>query len=211
MSDRTTYLENAWLNQVARGIDFTFPPELYVALLFAVTSSEAGTFDEVTLGDYTRITSSFGAPVDGIISSSANITFPQATAEYDGAVSHFALMDSGSGGNAFYIAPVGTGAPLTFTVEDSDLFTTPSSSFVNAHIVELKAATGLPLPVGSAEDTRYFIVSASGDNYRIAAAEGGVPIDVGSGAGWIRRLVPRTILLDDTAEFKSGSLQIIAS
>ena len=211
MSDRTNYLEDAWLNQIARGISFTFPPELYVGLLFAVTSSEAGTFDEITLGDYTRITASFGAPTDGVISSSANITFPQATAEYDGDVSHFALFDSGTLGNALYIAPVGTGAPGVFTVTDADLFTTPSHSFVNTHKVEVKSQSGLPLPVGLTEDTRFFIVSASGDNYRVAATEGGVPINVGSGAGWIRRIVPRTILTDDTAQFQSGSLQIIAS
>lgn len=213
MSDRTNFLENQWLDQIARGTPYLAPPELYVALLFAVTSSEAGTFNEVTLGNYTRQSASFGAPIDGIISSSANITFPQATAEYDGAVTHFALMDSGTvgSGNALYIAPVGTGLPQVFCVADDDLFTTPSHSFVDDQIVELKAATGLPLPVGTAEDTRFFIVSSSGDTYRLAATEGGIPVDVGSGVGWVRRLVPRTILTDDTAEFLSGSLQIIAS
>lgn len=211
MSDRTNYLEDAWLNQIARGIDFAFPPELYVALIFNVTSSEAGTFDEITTGAYIRQTASFGAPVNGVVSSSANLTFPQATAEWDGPVSHFALMDSGSNGNALYIAPVGTGAPNIFCVTDADLFTSPSHSLVNGHQVEVKSATGVVLPVGLAEDTSYFVVSQSVDEFRLAAIVNGVPIDVGSGAGWIRRLVPRTILTDDTAEFLSGSLQIIAS
>ena len=103
MSDRTTYLENAWVNQIARGIDFTFPPELYIALITNVTSSEAGTFNEVTGGSYLRVTGTFSAPNDGVISSSVDITFAQATAEW-GTVSHFAAMDSGSGGNALYIA-----------------------------------------------------------------------------------------------------------
>lgn len=211
MSDRTNYLEDAWLNQIARGIDFTFPPELYVALIFAVTSSEAGTFDEVTGASYVRQTASFGAPVNGVISSSANITFPQATGEYPAPVTHFALMDSGSDGNALYVAPVGTGAPKIFSVTDADLFTAPSHSLVDGNETEVKGATGLSLPVGLLEDTSYFIVSQSGDDFRVALTLGGVPVDVGAGVGWIRRLVPRTILTDDTAQFLSGSLQIIAS
>lgn len=211
MSDRTNYLEDNWLNQIANGIDFIFPPEMYVALVFNVTSSEAGTFDEITLGDYVRQSGTFGSPDEGVISSSANITFPQATAEWDGPITHFALMDSGSGGNALYISPVGTGASRIFCVTDADLFTAPSHSLVNGNQVEVKSATGLPLSVGLTEDTSYFIISQSGEDFRLALSVGGVPVDVGSGAGWIRRVVPRTILQDDSAEFLSGSLQIIAS
>ncbi len=209
MSDRTTYFENAMVNQILNGTAFTFPPEVYVALITAVTSSEAGTFDEVTGGTYSRVTGAFSAPLDGQASNSVDLTFAQATAEW-GTVSHYALMDSGSGGNPLTVSPVGTGDAKVFTVTDGDLFTVPSHSFANAQQAELKAALGLTLPVGSAEDTRYWFVSASGDNFRLAASEGGVPIDFGSGAGWIRRIVPRPVLIDDKVEFGSGSLTYIA-
>lgn len=208
MSDKTTYFENAMVNQIVNGIAFTFPSEVYVALAIAVTSSEAGTFTEVSTGGYARITGAFSAPLDGVASNSVDLTYAQATAEY-GTVSHYALMDSGSGGNALYVSPVGTGDARVFTVTDGNLFTVPSHSFADAQQAELKEALGIGLPVGLAEDTRYWFISASGDTFKLAASEGGAQIDVGSGVGWIRRIVPRPVLLDDKVEFGSGSLTLI--
>ena len=209
MSDRTIYLRNKWIDHIANDIPYDAPNEMYVALATFITSSVSGTFDEVVGPTYTRVTASISAPINGQASSSHNWNFPQATTEW-GTVAHFVMMDSGTlgTGNALYIMPLGTGTPSPFTVTDGDLFTVPSHSFVNQQQAELKPALGFNLPVGLAEDTRYFVVSASGDNLRLSLMEGGVPVDVGSGVGQIRRVATRLILPEDIAEFRSGSVNL---
>jgi hypothetical protein len=106
----TDYLENAtldfWLNGNSGA--YTSPSNLYVALFYGTAASvlaniEAGTFtDEITLGSYARTAVTFGSPSSGSISNDADVTFPTATANYDGAVTVLAVMDASTGGNALF-------------------------------------------------------------------------------------------------------------
>lgn len=79
----------------------TRPTGIWLALFTAVTNAEAGTGTEVSGGSYARVdvTSAFGASTDGAGSNTGAITFAAPTANW-GTVTHFALFDASSGGNA---------------------------------------------------------------------------------------------------------------
>lgn len=78
---------------------------IYVALFTGNTATvatnlEAGTLsNEITLGSYARQLVSFGSASSGSISNDATVTFPTATANYDGEVTALAIMETVTGGN----------------------------------------------------------------------------------------------------------------
>jgi hypothetical protein len=109
--------ENAVLNHLfRRGTDGTARNTLtqpgtngsagiYVALFSGSTATvaanlEAGTLtNEITLGSYSRQLVSFGTASSGTITNDATVTFPTATANYDGEVTALAVMETSTGGN----------------------------------------------------------------------------------------------------------------
>ena len=99
MAELSDYMENAIINQMRNvaGVQVA----VYVALFTAVTGLEAdsgwvGT--EVTGGAYARQLAGLSAASGGASSNGADITFPQATADW-GLITHAALMDAVSGGH----------------------------------------------------------------------------------------------------------------
>jgi hypothetical protein len=128
----TNYLENAtldfWLN--GNSGTYTSPSNLYVALFTGTAAAvlaniEAGTFsDEITLGSYARTAVTFGSPSGGSISNDANVTFPTATANYDGSVTVMAIMDASTGGNALFAGEL----TQAKTVTTGDTFQIASSN-----------------------------------------------------------------------------------
>ena len=102
MSDFSNSAENKTYDFWFRpGQSVTRPTNIYVALFTAVTDAEAGTGTEVSGGSYARVecTSSFGAPSNGAGDNTSAITFPAPTANW-GTVTHWAIFDASSGGNA---------------------------------------------------------------------------------------------------------------
>jgi hypothetical protein len=101
---KTHFLEEAILNEVLRGINYTPPATVYVALFTSPTNKNGGG-TEVTGGGYARQPVTFGAPRPGTdgrkVSNSAEILFPQATAPW-GTVTHVAIFDAATGGNMLY-------------------------------------------------------------------------------------------------------------
>jgi hypothetical protein len=102
MSDLSNEFENrvaTWLFRPATSV--TRPTALWLALYTAVTDAEAGTGTEVTGGSYARVdvTSAFSAPANGVLSNTANITFPTPTGNW-GTITHVAIRDASTGGNA---------------------------------------------------------------------------------------------------------------
>lgn len=101
MSD---YLEERIAKHVLRGVSYTSPSTLYLALFKSpVTSAalEAGTItSEVTGGGYARQVIVFNNPTNpgGVSTNNGVVTFPTATASW-GTITHFAIMDSLTAGN----------------------------------------------------------------------------------------------------------------
>lgn len=116
MSEISNYLENALINGTLRGTTFTAPVSVFVSLHTA-DPTDAGTGAEVSGGSYVRQAATFGAPSNGVSTTTADITYPQATAGY-GTVTHIGIFDAVSTGNLLYHSPLTTSK----TIDTGDIF-----------------------------------------------------------------------------------------
>lgn len=100
MAAVSDYLENALLDHVFRGTAYTSPTAIYVALYTSdPTDADSGT--EVSGGGYARQSVTFNAPSGGVITNSADIVFPEATADW-GTITHIGLRDAATLGNLLW-------------------------------------------------------------------------------------------------------------
>ena len=97
MAELSDYLENKLLDHVLRNTSYTSPTTVYVGL-FTADPTDAGSGTEVSGGSYARQILSVTTATGGIVTSSADVTFPQATASW-GTISHIGLLDALSSGN----------------------------------------------------------------------------------------------------------------
>lgn len=114
MSAMSDYLENKLVDHIFRGVSFTAPSQLHVAL-FTAAPSDSGGGTEVSGGSYARAalspstanwastggattTTNPSAGTGGATSNNSAITFPAPTANW-GTVTHFGIFDASSGGN----------------------------------------------------------------------------------------------------------------
>jgi len=95
MSEFSTYYENKIINHMLRGIAFTPPATIYVALFTAVTGLENNNpTGEVSGNAYVRqVCALIDATGDGVSENSVEITFPVATPGAWGLITHVALVD----------------------------------------------------------------------------------------------------------------------
>lgn len=97
---KSDFLETNILNHVLRGISYSSPATVYLAL-YTVAPTDAGGGTEVSGGAYVRQEAAFDAPVGNQVVNSADILFPIATLDW-GTIVHFALFDASSSGNMLY-------------------------------------------------------------------------------------------------------------
>ena len=97
MAELSNYLENKLLDHVLRGTSYTSPTTVYVGL-YTSDPQDDNSGTEVSGGSYARQAISVTTASGGIVTSSADVTFPQATADW-GTVSHIGLLDAVSSGN----------------------------------------------------------------------------------------------------------------
>ena len=122
MSEISNYLENALINGTLRATTFTAPAAVYVSLHTA-DPTDAGSGTEVSGGSYVRQAATFGAPSNGASTTTADITYPQATASY-GTVTHIGIFDALTTGNLLYHSPLNTSK----TIDTGDIFKITSGS-----------------------------------------------------------------------------------
>lgn len=106
MAEISNYLENALINGTLRGTTFTAPAAVYVSLHTA-DPTDTGTGTEVSGGSYVRQAATFGAPSNGVSTTTADINYPQATASY-GTVGWIGIWDASTAGNMLYHTPLDT-------------------------------------------------------------------------------------------------------
>ncbi len=127
---KSDYLENAILDHVLGGGDFTRPATVYIGL-FTAAPTDAGGGTEVTGGSYARkaVTNNatnWPAAAGGEKSNGTEITFVEATATW-GAILAFGIFDAVSGGNLLYwadvteIKTIDNGDTARFAVGDLDI------------------------------------------------------------------------------------------
>jgi hypothetical protein len=97
MAEFSDYLEDKIIDHILRAQAFTPPATIYVGL-FTAAPSDAGGGTEVSGGSYARQSVALSAASGGASSNSADITFPQATADW-GTIGWLALFDAVSAGN----------------------------------------------------------------------------------------------------------------
>jgi len=97
MGSFSDYYEDKIIDHMLRNQAFTPPSALYVAL-YTVSPSDSGGGTEVSGGSYARQAVTFTAASGGATSNSADVTFPQATADW-GTIVAVGIFDSSSGGN----------------------------------------------------------------------------------------------------------------
>jgi len=106
---KSNYAEALVLNALLKGSGFTAPASHYLALYTtAPTDSGGGTEVTTSATAYARQSIAFGSvatqsPSGSQVASSADITFPTATANY-GTVVAFGIFDASSAGNLLYYA-----------------------------------------------------------------------------------------------------------
>lgn len=115
MAEFTNYLENKILDHVLKNVSYTSPTTAYVGLFTAApTDTTSGT--EVSGGSYARQVLSVTTASNGITTSSADVTFPQATANW-GTISHIAILDALTSGNMLMYTPLTTSK----TIDSGDI------------------------------------------------------------------------------------------
>lgn len=115
MAEFSNYLENKLLDHVLRNVSYTSPTTVYVGL-FTTDPTDAGTGTEVSGGSYARQILSVTTASGGIVTSSSDITFPQATANW-GTVSHIGILDALTSGNLL----MHTALTTSKTIEADDI------------------------------------------------------------------------------------------
>lgn len=97
MAEFSNYLENKLLDHVLRNTSYTSPTTVYVGL-YTSNPDEGNTGTEVSGGSYARQVLSVTTASGGVVTSSADVTFPQATASW-GTISHIGMLDALTSGN----------------------------------------------------------------------------------------------------------------
>ena len=100
MAAMSDYLENALINATLRGVAYTAPSTVYLAL-FTSDPTDAKTGTEVSGGAYARQAVTFAAPSNGASPTNADVLFPVATASW-GTVTHIGIFDASTAGNLLY-------------------------------------------------------------------------------------------------------------
>jgi hypothetical protein len=116
MAEFSDFMENKIIDHMLRNQAYTPPATVYLAL-FTTPTSDAGGGTEVSGGSYARQAVTLSAASGGASENSADITFPQATADW-GTITHVALMDALTGGNML----MHTALDESKTVNNGDTF-----------------------------------------------------------------------------------------
>ena len=122
MAEISNYLENALINGTLRATTFTAPAAVYVSLHTA-DPTDAGTGTEVSGGSYIRQAATFAAPSNGASTTSADVTFPQATGSW-GTIGWIGIWDAQTTGNLLYHTALDTSK----AIDTGDIFKIASGS-----------------------------------------------------------------------------------
>jgi hypothetical protein len=122
MAEMSNYLENALINVTLRATSYTAPTTVYVGL-YTSDPTDANTGTEVSGGSYARKSATFGAPSNGVSTTSADIQFDQATASW-GTIAYIGILDALTSGNLLYHTPLDTSKDIA----TGDIFKIASGS-----------------------------------------------------------------------------------
>jgi hypothetical protein len=106
MAEISNYLENKILDHVLRNVSYVSPTTAYLAA-YTSDPTDANVGNEVSGGSYTRQVLSVTTASGGVVTSSNDVTFPQATTNW-GTVTHIGILDAVTSGNLLFHTPLTT-------------------------------------------------------------------------------------------------------
>jgi len=122
MAELSNYLENKLLDHVLRNVSYTSPTTVYVGL-YTSDPADDNSGTEVSGGSYARQILSVTTATAGVVTSSADVTFPQATGNW-GTITHIGLLDALTSGNLLMHTPLTTSK----LIETGDILKVPTGS-----------------------------------------------------------------------------------
>lgn len=122
MAELSNFLENKLLDHVLRNVSYTSPTTVYVGL-YTSDPADDNSGTEVSGGSYARQILSVTTATAGIVTSSADVTFPQATGNW-GTITHIGLLDALTSGNLLMHTPLTTSK----LIETGDILKVPTGS-----------------------------------------------------------------------------------
>lgn len=210
---KTTLLTDQGLNHFFRNTS-TGAGLCSVGLLTAIADKEAGTVTPASYTGYATQSITFGAPLpsDGgrFIANSATVTFPQNGGTSQDVIGT-AVFRTGSA-DILAVSFIDSSNPFVSTVTSSGgsaLWRAPNHGLANAHKFRVDDVPSAVQPTGVNENTDYFVVSSSTDEFRASLTLAGVPITVSTlGAVQVTPYAPVTINTNDTPQIASGALSL---
>jgi hypothetical protein len=122
MAEISNYLENAIINATLRNTTYTSPAAVYISLHTADPTDD-GSGAEVSGGSYIRQSATFGEPSNGVSTTTADVTFPQATGTW-GTIGWIGIWDAQTTGNMLFH----TAIDVSKLIETGDVFKIASGS-----------------------------------------------------------------------------------
>jgi hypothetical protein len=104
---KSYYADNTTLNSFLRNTAYSPPVSVWMAL-YTATPSPSGGGTEVSGGGYARQALTFGAPVNGVSSTTLDVVFPVDVSVDWGTVTSYGIFDASTGGNLLYFANLST-------------------------------------------------------------------------------------------------------
>jgi hypothetical protein len=202
------YLAPRILDHVLRNTAYTAPATVYLALSTTVPT-DAGSFTEVTGGNYARQSIAFSAAASRQIANSGTVTFPTALTDW-GTILGWGLYDASSSGNLLFHGEMLSTPRLTTVDPSTDVFTSTSHGFADTNRVQVEMENGtLPSPL--ADNTTYFVRDAATNTFKLALTSGGAAIDIttaGTGTLWTAFDFKKTVLVGDSIRVNIAQLLV---
>jgi hypothetical protein len=206
------YLENAVLNGVLGGADFTRPATVYVAL-FTAAPSDAGGGTEVSGNNYSRTAitnnaTNWPAASAGSKSNGTVITCPTPSGSW-GTITHWGLFDASSSGNLLIWGELVGPAKSSAAVASTDVFTSSAHGLADQTPVRVETVLGAALPGGISAGTTYYIRDTATNTFKLTATAGGAAIDVTTdGSCNVRAYYAKSPGISDVVSFAVGTLSV---
>lgn len=155
-----------------------------------------GTLTELTGGSpaYARKAVTWNTPASGQMTNNgalAAFDVPASTTVFA-----YGLYSALSAGTFYGHMPLGGYSPFAAVVQTSastDLIESDAHGLSNDQSVFVYDVLGAGLPTGLAEQTRYYVVNATTDNFQVSATQGGAAVSLtGDGELFVCRVAPET-------------------
>jgi len=180
---KSDYLEEEVMKHVFRTGSFTKPSALWVGLLSALPSDDAGTGLSLVSGvsavQRDPLDANWSDPsagTQGEVDNVADLDFGShsgADERYIGVV--IADADPAGAHNKLYMGPLANNWRGAVVKASTDTLTAPGHGLSNGNRVFLR---GSAIPAGLDETVEYFVVGVSGDDFQLSLTQGGAAVNV---------------------------------